>query len=373
MKKTPVLLAVIAALLLGGCAKTAPEREAAEADNTCSMELRYADQFTVELDADGCALVTIGGEDRFLVVPEGAEAQPEPGVTVLHAPLRRLYVASSSAMDPLVRLGALEAVRLTGTKREDWTLPEVRERMDAGELLYAGKYAAPDYELLLSEGTELAVENTMIRHSPETKEQLEALGIPVLVERSSYERHPLGRLEWIKLYGLLTGRSAEAEAFFDAQAALAERVMAQDSTGKTAAFFSISTNGAVSVRRPEDYIASSIALAGGRYVPALPSDGETGARSTMSMQPESFYSGARDADVLFYNATIGGGLDTLEDLLSRGEWLADFKAVQNGDVWCTEAELYQQSSGIAVLIDELHQILSGTADEAALQYFHKLK
>ncbi len=370
MKKRLFLL-LLAALTLCGCAKTSPPP--AQTGAAGHMELRYADQFTVEFDADGCTLVTIAGEDRFLLVPEGADAEAEPGVTVLHTPLRNLYVASSSAMDPLARLDALDAVRLTGTKREDWTLPELRRRMDEGSLLYAGKYAAPDYELLLSEGTELAIENTMIFHSPETKEQLEALGIPVLVERSSYEKHPLGRLEWVKLYGLLTGRAAEAEAFFDEQAALAERVMAQESTGKSAAFFYINASGAVSVRCPEDYIATGIALAGGRYLPELPADGGTGARSTMNLQPESFYAGARDADVLFYNATLGGGPDSLEALLAKADWLADFKAVQNGDVWCTEAELYQQSAGIALLIGELHQILSGTEDAAALQYFHKLQ
>jgi iron complex transport system substrate-binding protein len=337
------------------------------------MVLRYAEQFDVVYDEAGCALVSIGGEDCFVIVPEGAEAPASSDVPVLVAPLQRLYIASSSAMDPFVRLDALDAVRLTGTKREDWTLPEVQGRMDAGDVLYAGKYAAPDYELLLSEGTALAVENTMIWHSPETKEQLEALGIPVLVERSSYEHHPLGRLEWIKLYGLLTGKTAEAEAFFDAQAALAEQVMAEESTDRTAAFFSVSANGAVSVRSPEDYIARSIALAGGRYVPEIPSDDGAGARSTLSIQPESFYAGARDADVLFYNATVGGGPGSVDELLGKADWLADFRAVQNGEVWCTEADLFQQSSGIALVIDELHQILCGTADETALQYFHRLR
>ena len=57
----------------------------------------------------------------------------------------------------------------------------------------------------------------MIYHTPEVKEKLEALGIPVLVERSSYETDPLGRMEWIKLYGALTGHYAEAAAFFDSR------------------------------------------------------------------------------------------------------------------------------------------------------------
>ena len=92
----------------------------------------------------------------------------------------------------------------------------------------------------------------------------------------------------------------------------------------------------------------------------------------MNMQPESFYAGARDADVLFYNAAIGGAPGSMDELLQKGEWLADFRAVRSGEVWCTEADLFQQSSGIAGLIDEIHQILSGTADGQALQYFHRL-
>ena len=153
---------------------------------------------------------------------------------------------------------------------------------------------------------------------------------------------------------------------------MAERVFTRESTGKTAAFFFLTANGGVNVRRPEDYAAKMIALAGGTYVFEGLSDGGKSARSTMNMQMEDFYVGAKDADVLIYNAAIDGGLDTVEQLLAKGEWLADFRAVQNGNVWCTDAGLFQQASGIAVMIDELHQIFSGVPDETALQYFHRL-
>ena len=332
--------------------------------------LRYADQFSLEYGEENDVMLTIG-EDRYLLVPAGSDAKPDPGVTLIRTPVKTLYAASSSAMDPIIRIGALPSVRFTSTKREDWTLPEVREGMKEGSLLYAGKYAAPDYELLLGEGTELALENTMIYHTPETKEQLEALGIPVLTERSSYEAHPLGRLEWVKLYGLLTGKTAEAERFFDEQAALAEHVFDQAPTGKTAAFFYIAPNGGVNVRRAQDYVARMIELAGGQYVPADDGD-EADARSTMSMETESFYAAAKDADVLFYSATVGGNLDTMDELLAKAAWLADFKAVKDGNVWCAEKDLFQQSSGVAVLIDEFYRIFSGAAETDALTYFHKL-
>lgn len=367
----------LAALLLAGCADAprSGETDGAGADAAAArMELRYAEQFTVEYDAAGRALVAIEGGGRFLVVPEGAEPREEPGAVTLRAPLKGIYLADSAAMDLFARIGALDAIRLTSTRAGDWTLDEARRAMEAGDLLYAGKYNAPDYELLLAEGAALAIENMMISHSPETKEQLEALGIPVLVARSSYESHPLGRLEWIKLYGLLTGKAAEAEAFFDEQAAEAEAVAAEESAGKSAAFFYINSSGAVNVRGPGDYIAKMIALAGGAYVF---SDGDTGggdARSSVNLQAEAFYAAAKDADVLFYNATVGGGMETVEELLGKGDWLADCKAVQSGDVWCTELDVFQQTSAFAAMIGEFHRIFSGTAETGEpLRYFHKLR
>jgi iron complex transport system substrate-binding protein len=126
------------------------------------------------------------------------------------------------------------------------------------------------------------------------------------------------------------------------------------------------------VRRPEDYIPKMMELAGGRYVLSdLP--GEDSARSTMNMQAEAFYAAARDADVLIYNATVDGGLSSMEELLRKADWLRDFKAVKEGQVWCTEQNMFQQTSGISGMIADLHAIFSGAADDAdALTYLYRL-
>ena len=164
-------------------------------------------------------------------------------------------------------------------------------------------------------------------------------GIPVLVERSSYESHPLGRMEWIKLYGALLGKDELAKACFQEQVKNLEAVMNQQPTGKTAAFFYISSNGYVNVRKSGDYVAKIIQLAGGSYVPENLEENEN-ALSTMNMQMEAFYAAAREADYLIYNSTVDGQLYTLEQLLDKSSILADFKAVKQGHVWCTEKNLF---------------------------------
>lgn len=335
---------------------------------TGSLELTYAQQFSVTY-YDEYALITIANEDadQFLVVPEDSavpENLPED-ITVLQQPLDRIYVASTSQMDLVRAVDGIGSVRLSGSEAEDWTIEEAAEAMESGKMLYAGKYSAPDYELLLEEGCNLAVENTMIYHTPEVKEQLETLGIPVLVERTSYEEHPLGRMEWLKLYGVLLDQEELAEAFFDEKAAQVEALETDAlAETKTFAYFYVTSNGSVNIRKPGDYISKSIALAGGEYA-FNDLEKEDNALSTMTIQMETFYAEAVDADYLIYNGNMSGEVTSLEDLLAKSELFADFKAVQEGNVWRTDENMFQKTTGVADMILDFNRILADaeTPDE----------
>ncbi len=364
--------ALMGLALLAGCAAAPSGTSWQEAEPTGRMELDYATQFTVDEYADGSRLVTIGGTDQYLVVPEGVSAPaglPED-VTVLQQPLDQIYLVATSAMDLFRSLDGLGSIWLAGTDADGWYIPEARQALEDGTILYAGKYNAPDYELILSEGCDLAVESTMINHNPEVKEQLERLGVPVLVERSSYEANPLGRMEWIKLYGVLLGKEEEAEAAFDQAAAAAEALAGGQSTGKSVAFFYINSMGTVNVRKTGDYVAEMIRMAGGSYLPDQPAENDN-ALSTMNMDMESFYQAAREADVLIYNSTIGGELQTLDQLLDKSPLLADFKAVQTGNVWCTGKNMFQESMALGDMIGEIHRVLT-EEDPQGLAYLHRL-
>ena len=111
------------------------------------------------------------------------------------------------------------------------------------------------------------------------------------------------------------------------------------------------------VRKPGDYVAKMIEMAGGAYAPGAASEHEN-ALSTMNMQMETFYTGAKDADVIIYNSTIDGELHTIDELLTKSPLLADFKAVQTGDVWCTEQNLFQSTMGLGDMILDIHAILT---------------
>ena len=251
-----------------------------------NMELRYASEFSIDYYNDGYRLITIAQDGRYLIVPEQKDVPTDlsSDITVLQQPVRQIYLVASAAMDMFVSLDALDTVRFSGLKADSWYIDEAREAMQQGGILHAGSYGAPDYEQILAQGCGLAIENTMIYHTPEVKEQLEKLGIPVLVDYSSYEKHPLGRTEWVRLYGILTGKEAEAEAAFAAEAEAFESVEQQEKTESTVAFFYITANGEVNVRRSSDYLPKMIEMAGGSYVFDKIGDEEETASSNVTMQ-----------------------------------------------------------------------------------------
>ena len=349
-----------------------------------SMELSYAENFAVDYYEGGYKLLTtrLNG-DRILIVPKHQQApkdaealvspsaEGEPGkLIVLQEPVKNLYLVASSVMDMFAQLDSMDAISMCGLKEEDWYIPAAKQAMKEGTLLYAGKYSQPDYELLLSQNCSMAIENSMIYHTPEVMEKLDEFGIPTLVEYSSYEEHPLGRVEWVRFFGALLDQEEKADQLFEKQKEALKRVEAEESTGKTVAFFYITSNGLVQVRQSTDYIPKMIELAGGKYVFENLGDPDS-RRSTVNLQLEDFYDGAQDADFLVYNTTIDRQVQTLEDLLKKCSLLKDFKAVKNHQVWCTTEDMYQQSMSAGNLIEDFHRMLTG--DDEETRYLYRLK
>ena len=372
MKRESLL--VLPALLLAGCAAKEAEPAAAGLTVTGHYPLEYAEQFTIDECAGGYSLVTIG-EERYLVVPEDAPLPTglEQDLTILQQPIENIYLVSTSVMDPIISIGALDSIALSGTQADGWYLKQAREAMENGRIAYAGRYSTPDYEMILNADCGLAIENTMIYHTPEVKEQLERFGIPVLVERSSYEEDPLARMEWVKLYGLLLGKKEQAEQqFAEAEQRIAP-LAEQPSTGKTVAFFSITSNGLATVRKGNDYVARMIEMAGGDYAFADLTDNGNNL-ATVNLSLENFYAGAKDADVLIYNSTIEGEVDSLAALLEKCPLLAECKAVQQGNVWCTAQSLFQQSMELPDLILDMNRVFTQeNPPERELKFLTKIE
>lgn len=385
MKKRLILLVLCLTLLLAACggpenvATTQPQAETASQavryeellfENV--MPLSYATGFSVSYSEEGYKLLTIGEDQTYLVVGEDMPVPEEvpDTVTVLQQPLDQIYLVSTGAMDHFIELNALDSIILSSQKADAWYLPEAKQAMEEGKIAYAGKYSAPDYETVLGSGCNLVIENAMIYHAPEVLEKLRSLGLPVLVELSSYESHPLGRMEWIKLFSALLNKEEEAAAYYDNMLAALEPVMNQEPTGKTVSFFYITTSGGINVRRPSDYVSCAIGLAGCENVSFSEDQADVGT-STMTIQMEAFYQGVQDADILIYNSIVDGELDSLSALLEKMPTLADTKAVKEGNVWCLSKNFYQETMSLGDLILDVNAVATGSGGQ--LRYLKHLQ
>ena len=365
--------ALLAPLALSGCSG---EKDAAQGLSALGeptpKPLAHATQFSLETYNGGYELARLASGERFLIVPEGATPPidlPED-VALIQQPLANVYLVSTGMICLVDAIGALDAISVSSMRAEDSPVPAFTERLEDGTIAYGGIYRAPDYELITAAGCPLAIENTNIDHVPEVRAKLQELGVTVLMEQSSREENMLGRLEWIRLMGALFDRQDAAEKIFEDVAARVEEAAAQGSLGKRVAFFYVNEDGAAVTRRAGDYFSQLIEAAGGEYVSFAEEGAADSSPTTVTVEMEQFYAGARDADVIIYNGTIDDGVSMLADLVEKNQLLADFKAVREGSVWACDSNLYQQMTSMADIILDLRAAISGSDEPTT--FFWKL-
>lgn len=375
MKKAVSLLLFI--LIICGCKSGIGQTENSDfqASFEGSMPLCYATQFSVDYYEGGYKLITLSDDSRYIVIPKEKERPRglEKDIVSLYQPLDSIYIAATASACHFAALDRLDAVSLSGTKESGWYIPKMKEAMSSGKIKYAGKYNEPDYELLLKEKCPLAVESLMIGHASDVKKKLNELDITVLTDLSSLEPHPLGRTEWIKLYAALLNEEERASELFEEQQKHFESASDDKELKKTAVFFHISSSGYVVARKSGDYVTKMLELAGAEYLFNDLGDPDT-RTSTVNLEMEKFYSAAKDADFIIYNSTIGGEVTDIEQLLQKNSLLADFKAVKEGNVWCTEKNMYQDTTRIGEMIESFRAIFSGRADDSdRVPFLYRLK
>ena len=380
-KKIAALVTALCMLMLtlGGCGGSsggggdeggAPEISGLTYES--ELPLERATEFSVYHYEGGYDLIDIHEGDKFLLVPEGGEVPenvPE-GIIVLQKPVDKIYLAATATMAMFCSMGALDHIRMSSIKENDWSFNEPKEAMAKGDIIYAGRYSTPDYETLFDEECDLAIESTMIYHTPEVKEMIEKLDVPVLVDRSSYEEDPMGRAEWIKLYGVLTDHQEEATAFFDEQMAKLKDLDNFENTEKTVAFFYLTADGKVVVRKSTDYVPKMIEIAGARYAFSdLEDDSD---RTSVDMSVETFYDTAVNADYIIYNGSIDGSVKTMDDLLAKDPIMKELKAVKDNKCWVTGDSMYQRTDIVADMILDFHKAFTED-DPSDLKYLTKLQ
>lgn len=346
--------------------------EPTEQDRKFATEFRiyeYEDGYRAIATQDGTLFLNTEGDGDAKIF----DAAEDSGCTVIKDKPDKVYLAATAAMSLVVAADSLDNIAYSSVQAKNWSVPEAESAMKKGDMEYAGKYSAPDYEMLLDGGCDLAIESTMILHSPKVADKLEELGIHVFIDRASFEEHPMARLEWVLVYGTLFGNEETAESFFESECAkydeLQTSVGANSETDKSVCFFYVNTSGQVVTRYSADYIPTMIELAGGTYLPENLSRSDDSKSGSITMSIEDFYASAKDADILVYNGTIATPIEGVDDLLELDGIFAEFSAVEAGNVYTSDSSFYQETAETVEIMEDFHKMISG---EDKLEFFSKV-
>lgn len=202
---------------------------------------------------------------RYVLVPSGWKLPGNlPQGTVVRTPVKCALVYSEVHTSALKDLGAFGAVKGV-TDAQYFTDPDVISGIKSGSIADCGPSTTPSVERVmeLKPGAILLspFQGTNYGHIAKTD-------IP-LIECADYmEATPLGRAEWIKLLGELTGRRREADSIFNSVAAAYEdcrKAVAASKEPRPTVLTETVTSGVWYVPGGQSYMARILADAGASY------------------------------------------------------------------------------------------------------------
>ncbi|REG94124.1 ABC transporter substrate-binding protein [Flavobacterium aquicola] len=133
--------------------------------------------------------------------------------TQINVPLKSIVVTSTTNIPFLEMLGVEKS--LVGFPHTDYVSSEkTRALIDVGSVKNVGQNEKLNIEQLIELSPELIVTFGIDNNNPSI-ENLQKSGLKVLIQADWMEQSPLGKAEWLKLYGVLFGKEKEANQLFD--------------------------------------------------------------------------------------------------------------------------------------------------------------
>lgn len=240
---------------------------------------------------------------------------------------RRAVSATSLHAYLAYRLGALD--RIAGVMDAQYVVaPELRD----STLIDMGSSLSPNLERLRT------AEPDLIFASPFENAgygPLETLGIPIVDCADYMEESPLGRAEWMRFYGRLLGRAAQADSLFDAEEAAYQALCTPgQSAAKPTVLLGKRNGQAWYVPGGGSYLGRLLDDADTRYVFA--DEGSTG---SLPLDFETVYSRAKDADFWLITYAAPPSADgtfaplTYAALAAEDEHYTQFRPFRERRIW----------------------------------------
>jgi iron complex transport system substrate-binding protein len=250
---------------------------------------------------------------------------------VIHIPVKRVICMSTTHVAMMDALG--ESGAIVGISGSDYiTNPDLRARMELGEVRDVGADQTLNYELILSLRPDLVMAYGIGSEAGSMVKRLEGLGIPVVLNGDYLEDQPLGKTEWIRFVASFLGRQREADSIFrsvaSAYAKYRELIPALDD--KPSVMTGLPWKDTWYIPGGRSFAAAYIRDAGGSYLWE-----ELDSREAVPIDLEAIYARAARADV-WINC---GAAASLAEIVQTDRRLDRFQPVYTGRVFNNNARI----------------------------------
>ena len=204
---------IITAVLFTSCVN----KGGGEFDKTAEVDFIYSEFLNVYPSEDYTAISIVNPWDtskilqKYILVDRN-EPLPEslPDGTVIPVPVEKIIVYSSVHISILEELGVDD--RIVGVCDLPYiTSPKIKEKAAAGKVIDCGNSMNPNVERIAESGGEIIIASPFENSSYGAVEKLK---IPILEAADYTETYPLGRCEWIKLFGYILDCEEKADSLF---------------------------------------------------------------------------------------------------------------------------------------------------------------
>ena len=305
-------------------------KESKTSENTRNKEIKHAKGLTI-LTKENYSIVEVSSpwpnsKKKYYYILKKKNAvipKEHKNFTQIQVPIKTIVLTSTTHIPSLEMLG--EENKLIGFPNLNYISSEkVRNLIDAGKIKELGSNQSLNTEVILDLQPDVIMGYGLDNKNP-TLENLEKNGLKVILNGDWNEQSPLGKAEWIKLFGVLFGKEKQANEIFNSiEKSYNETLKLVEKTKVKPTVLSGSLyEDKWYLPQGESWGAKFITNANGNYLWA-----KTKGTGSLSLSFEKVYSLAKNADIWFMDQYT-----SLEEIKNANPHYSQFKAFKTKNIY----------------------------------------
>ena len=208
---------IIALLILASCGNKTETLN--QSPPSPSPEVKFAKHFSLIHHKDFVELIILNPENnqpekKYALIKKGSETTYPSDLTPLEIPLKSIVTLSGTHIGMLNKIKVVDLIRGVSNRKYIHN-KTVLDGIEAGKVIEFEDFGLLNPESVLKTHSKVIVYSGFEGKAPANEDKLAKLGIWCMPNYDWRENHPLGKAEWVKLFGVLFDKEKEANAYFD--------------------------------------------------------------------------------------------------------------------------------------------------------------